>query len=717
MEPKAAFVCVVRTGGFSIQFMVTDLQKLSTIIFPPILDTSSADIIRDFFNPALAASIRYDRGVGFFSAAWLRIAAKGMAAFASSSGKARWVTSPILSEADWKALQMGDAARQDETLKNSLLVNIAELEKNLEEETLSALAWLVADGVLDFRLALPRNKLDQGEFHDKFGIFTDAEGNQVSFNGSYNDSIQGTRNYESIKIFCSWQSVLTLLVNADVDRFERLWNNSDPNVQVYNLPEAAKERIVKLRTQERPYPQPKQEQLELESSSSPSPKRQLKNPACPATIELRDYQNEAIDAWFAHDCRGLLEMATGTGKTITALAASVRLFERENRLALVMSVPYQHLVDQWHSESQLFGYRPVLAYQSRSRWINELNQLVMDFNAGYRNVISVITTHTTFSSPEFQKCIARLNMPTMMLADEAHHLGAERARQSYPAQIPYRLALSATPDRWFDDEGTACLRHYFGETVFSFPLEKAIGISLTPYYYHPHIVQLTPTELERYEELSVKIGQLAGRDDESAQQSLKLLLIRRAELLNRAVNKIDILSSLVRQEKQLEHALFYCAPGQIDEVLRMVGLEHGLLVHRFTAEEDIKERQRLLADFAQGELQALVAMKCLDEGVDVPSTKTAYFMASSSNPREFIQRRGRVLRKSPGKEYSVIHDLIAVPPTAWYTSQDSASFNLERSIVKRELERFREFAGPALNKHQAMDVIWEIASRYSLLDF
>jgi superfamily II DNA or RNA helicase len=679
-----------------------------------MLDTSSGDIIEDFFNPALICSTHYDRGVGFFSAAWLRLAAIGMTTFASNGGRARWVTSPILGEADWEALKQGDEARENSLLKSALQINIENLENSLERETLSALAWMVADGILDFKLALPRNKLEQGEFHDKFGIFTDLEGNQVSFNGSYNDSVQGTRNYESIKIFCSWEPVLSLLVDADAKRFDRLWKNEDPNVQVYSLPEAAKEQILKLRTQERPYSNPKPEIVE------PPPGWKSKRPAnpfMPKGIELRDYQIEAIDAWFSSDCRGLLEMATGTGKTITALAASVRLYERDKRLALVMSVPYQHLVDQWNSESQLFGYRPILAYQSRNRWFDDFNQQIMDFNLGYRDVISVITTHTTFCSPDFQKSIAKLQQPAMMLADEAHHLGAERARQSYPEHIPFRLALSATPDRWFDDEGTTCLRKYFGETVFSFPLEKAIGVSLTPYYYYPHLVPLTPDELEKYEELSAKIAKVAGRDDESAQQSLKLLLIRRAELLNKAANKLEVLSCLIDKQRDIEHSLFYCAPGQIDEVLQLLGLEKGLLVHRFTAEEGTVERQRLLTDFAKGDLQALVAMKCLDEGVDVPSTKTAFFLASSSNPREFVQRRGRVLRKAPGKEFSIIHDLIAVPPTTWHASQESSSFKTERSIVRRELERFKEFAGPALNKHEALDVIWEIATRYSLMDF
>lgn len=163
---------------------------LSGVSWPIVLDTSSADLIKDFFTPALARAVRYDRGVGFFSSGWLRAAAAGMISFAANKGRARWVTSPILDEADWKAMQTGNDARRDETLRRSLSCNISDFAKALERETLSALAWMIADEVISFKLALPHNKLERGDFHDKFGIFTDVEGNQVSFNGSYNDSIQ-----------------------------------------------------------------------------------------------------------------------------------------------------------------------------------------------------------------------------------------------------------------------------------------------------------------------------------------------------------------------------------------------------------------------------------------------------------------------------------------------------------------------------------------------
>jgi len=688
-------------------------MSLRILTFLPILDTPGHDIITDFFGPALSASMRYDRGVGYFSAGWLRLAAKGMSVFARNSGKARWITSPILDPDDWEAMLSGVEAKQNKALLNAVQRNIADLKTELEESTRSALAWLITDGILDFKLAVPRDNLSRGEFHAKFGIFTDAEGNQVSFHGSYNDSIQGNLNYETFSVFCSWEEHKLPYVQASVSRFERLWNNDDTNFRVYDLPEAAREQILKLRTQDRPYPNPKTDES---PKGAIKKQRTLAVPQLSQKLQLRDYQLEAIKAWFDHHCHGLLEMATGTGKTITSLAATVELFEREKRLAVIISVPYQHLVDQWCEEARAFGYQPILAYKSKQLWIDDLSHQILDFNAGHRSFISVITTHTTFASPDFQQTIARIDGPSLMLADEAHHLGAERSRMAYPHHVPFRLALSATPDRWFDDVGTAALRDYFGETVFAFPLEKAIGVSLTPYYYYPHLVPLTDDEMEQYEGLTEKIAKLMSWEEERGQEQLKFLLIKRANLLNKAEGKLDVLDRLIDEQKRITHTLFYCAPGQIDDVLRLVGWEKRILAHRFTAEESTGERQQLLSRFASGDLDALVAMKCLDEGVDVPSTHMVFFLASSSNPREFIQRRGRVLRKSPGKEFSILHDLIAAPPSKRRIS-NSPAFAAEQGIIRRELQRFKEFANLAQNKYEAVDVIWELAKRYGVLDF
>ncbi|HEU5380919.1 MAG TPA: DEAD/DEAH box helicase family protein [Ktedonobacteraceae bacterium] len=690
------------------------MRSLYDLNLVSVMDTSRHNLTTEFFEPLLSHSVFYDRGVGFFSSGWLRINTRGMVAFANNGGRARWVTSPILEEADWAALQDGHAARTDKILFDALDKNILHLSKALEEDTLSAFAWMVADEILTFKLALPHEKLYQGDFHDKFGIFTDALGNSVSFNGSYNDSIQGTRNYESIKIFGSWHSeAFRNLVQDDQQRFERLWNNLDANVRVFDIPEAAREKILQLRTGERPYKRPQWIKPHQGQQAIPykSPV-----PIFPGSIIMRPYQLEAIDAWFQHNCCGLLEMATGTGKTITALAASVRVYEEEKQLALVIAVPYQHLVDQWAEQAKLFGYRPILAYKSKKYWLEELNTHIRDYTSGYRSFLCVITTHTTFISAEFQNCMACLKKTTLLIADEAHHLGAEKSRESYPNHVSHRLALSATPDRWFDDEGTAALRAYFGETVFSFPLEKAIGVSLTPYYYYPHLVALTDEELEHYHELSNRIIRLSHSKNEDQQQALERLLIRRAKLLNNATNKLSALSELVDTQENIGHALFYCTPEQISKVTHLLMKEKCLFVSQFTANENAKEREQLLKEFASGKLQGLVAMKCLDEGVDVPSTQVAYILASSSNPREFIQRRGRVLRMAPSKDVSVIHDFITVPPI-YDRVQDSPAFESERRILRRELQRFKEFANLALNKFRAIEVIWDLAKEYDIMDF
>ena len=684
--------------------------SLADHTWPVFLNSSDTNLLADFFGPALSSSVNYDRAVGYFSSGWLRMAADGMIRFAANGGQARWVTSPILDERDWEALLSGDNARRDPALRKAIEEDVADLAEALEKETLSALAWMVADGVLTFKLALPREKLAGGEFHDKFGVFGDASGNRIVFNGSYNDSIQGNRNYESITVFSSCEPAHERLVDETGRRFERLWNNTDPNVQVFDLPKAARDQILRLRGPHRPYQEPEWVKKEREHPQLGNPAR----PSVPDDLLIRDYQLEAIEAWFENEGRGLLEMATGTGKTITALAASTRLYEREGRLAVIIACPYQHLVDQWFKEAERFGYAPLRAYQSRNTWLDDLNERAMAYNSGDTDRLCVITTHASFSTAHFQRTVERIEGPTLLIADEAHHLGAETSRRRLPEKVAYRLGLSATPDRWYDDKGTAALRSYFGQTVYRLSLADAIGVSLTPYYYYPVLVELTGEELDAYRVLSAKIGRLMAQSKGEENEQLTQLLVKRAQLLNVAENKLGVISEYVDRQPDMTHTLFYCAPGQIDDVVRTLGWEKRLKVHRFTAREDIPTRRSLLEGFANGDLQALAAMHCLDEGVDVPSTQTAYILASSSNPRQFIQRRGRVLRKFPGKNFATIYDLVAVPPAR---ELGEAELKAERAILKRELRRFAEFADSALNTQSAYEVIWELADQYEVLDF
>jgi len=451
-------------------------------------------------------------------------------------------------------------------------------------------------------------------------------------------------------------------------------------------------------------------------------------PEIPPYIILRDYQKEAIRTWFKEaKGRGILEMATGTGKTITALATFTALYKNLQNLAVIIVCPYQHLVTQWEQECHHFKMKPVLCFKSRNLWEETLNAKITSFNIGALQSLCIITTNDTLSSNIMQESIAKLKGNVMIIADEAHHLGASYLRQCLPQNAEFRLGLSATPDRWYDPIGSDALKDYFENgVIYQFGLRQAIGEFLTEYYYYPHIVALTEEENETYIELSKEIARYFVMDEDyelSNNTTLKNLLIKRARLLSSAANKLIELRKLICNRKDSLYNLFYCGDNrvdgkrQIDEVTAILGSEFGMRVHPFTAEENYRERQKLLQNFENGVLQGLVAIRCLDEGVDVPATQTAYILASSTNPREFIQRRGRILRKHPDKKYAYIHDFIVIPRNPEDVGRlDAATFNIERKMMARELKRFNEFAGLAENGPQASLEILEIAKMYHLLD-
>jgi DNA phosphorothioation system restriction enzyme len=449
-------------------------------------------------------------------------------------------------------------------------------------------------------------------------------------------------------------------------------------------------------------------------------------PTRPPEIKLRSYQIEAIKSWFSNNGQGLYEMATGTGKTLTALSTAAKLAEHLSSLAIVIVCPYTHLVDQWVKDIKKFNMDPVVAYKSKSLWENRLSEEVTAFNTGLINHYCCITTNTTFSSEAMQKIVKRMSGNVLIIADEAHHLGAEKTIKILPENIKFRLALSATPNRWYDDSGTAKLLQYFGgSVVFEYGLDKAIGTHLTNYYYYPHLIYLDQDEAEQYFEITEKLVKCMFGDDglDLDDTVVSSLLIKRARILSMARNKIKVLDDLLRDRTDSHYNIVYCGDSkvdgikQIDLVVELMREQLNMRVHTFTSREDKGLRAQLLDEFESAKLQALVAIKCLDEGVDVPATQTAYILASSTNPREFIQRRGRVLRKHPLKQYSYIHDFIVVPrPLDEIHQIEPRVFNVERNLLKRELARFTEFAQLALNGPEAHETLNEIKHAYNLLD-
>lgn len=682
--------------------------------------SDQTNTVTDFYIPCLSASSEYWRAVGYFTSQGLALAAKGLAAFIQNEGKMRLVASPVLTEDDVLAMQQGYTAR-DEVVEKAI---IRELDGDFTEiikHHLKCLAWLIAEKRLDIKIACPSelNLRNRGAiYHEKIGIFMDSEGYTVAFTGSQNETVGGlVTNFESIDVYWAWDDPHQR-VQRKSDNFQRLWNNVTHKLRVIDFPVAAKQKILEYKPSSPPSLAPQTLTDELFTNetdtaySHPSQGIDLPN-----DLYLRDYQRDAISAWFENDCRGFLEMATGSGKTITALSAIVRLAKERQRLFILVACPYQHLVVQWANEVSRFGIEARLAYQDQHSWAGRIKNAIIDYNFG--KVVCVVTTHATFTGESMQQSLEKLTGDAVLIADEAHHLGAQERREKLPEYFDFRLGLSATPKRWFDAEGTEALVAYFGETVYQFTLPQAIKRGcLCPYYYYPHLVELTDDELIEYEELTKKIARcFSTQEDELITEGpLGTLLGQRTNLLNRAENKLPKLRQLMEnQSKSLSHALFYCAPGQIDEVTSMLGHELSIRVDCFTAEESAKERQTLMHRFTSGDLQGLVAMKCLDEGVDIPNTKSAYILASSSNPREFIQRRGRILRNAPGKAKAYIHDLIAIPSLNAEVIESSPFFNTERKILRRELTRFDEFARMAKNQHRAVDEIWQLRKLYNLM--
>ena len=673
-----------------------------------IYDSSETHLVDDLMVPCLCESKAYLRGVGFFSSGWLRIASKGLLSFVENSGKATFIISPLISEADWQALQLGEEAKQNEILKQSLSESIKSLHESLEDDLLNAFAWMVADGFLEFLFAVPRDRESECDYHDKVGLFIDSGGDKVAFHGSYNDSIKGSLNGEAFSVFCSWENGQIDYVLKHEQRLCALKNDQNSQFKIFSIPEAIKDDFIKLRLSDRPYsiPDKAENSLGTEKLFSQSP------------ISLRDYQKKAISSWIANSSRGIFEMATGTGKTFTALAAAKEAQKIKRKLSIVILVPFLHLVDQWDQETRKFGFEPVLCSSDHGKWKMRLSQVVDSFNLGVAEFVCIISTHASAILDSFQKHIARLKGEHLLLiADEVHGLGAPNLRNALTDIAHLRLGLSATPWRWMDDEGTQYILNYFDRVVFEYPLEQAIGIYLTPYKYYPKLVELKPYEMDDYIYLSQKIALLQNKDDLSLdeEQNLKLLLIKRARIINEAESKFDTLGQLISQlkndlENSLSHLLFYSPSGRHKDVLKLVA-KHGIKAHEFVHTVSSKERSSLLSSFDTGELEALVAVKCLDEGVDVPSTRTAVFLASTTNPREFIQRRGRILRLAKGKSKAIIFDMIAIPPRIeGYESSDYA-----KNIFHRELPRFAEFSRVASNQFEAREVIKGILDKYGVL--
>ena len=679
-------------------------------------DTGEGNPLNEFYIPILSDSVKYDRIAGFFSSSSLAIAARGIAGLIRNNGVMRLIASPNLSASDIRVLE---EATENPTayLEMNLLSGLESIEDSFQADHLAALGWMLANGFLHLKLAYVSESEDYMEksnalFHQKVGILEDYNGNRLSFSGSLNETALGwLENIEEFKVFKEWVPGHKEFFDSDVKKFEDYWNNNRPGVKVIDAPEAVVKKLIKIGEEF------DKDAFCLKNYMNKSPN------TLPKTISLFPYQEEAKKKWTENNYQLVFEMATGTGKTRTSLACVLELLKKEKSLICIIACPQNTLLKQWveNVEELDLGFEEsVIADGTNPRWKSMLADSLNRLYVGGCKSLIIYTTHQTASSDYFiEKLTASAKkIPACFVGDEVHGLGAYKTKKALLPDYRFRIGLSATPKRWFDDYGTELLEDYFGNASFEFTISEALSTInpltgktfLAQYRYYPVFVHLTLEEMEDYVSLSKQVTKMShyAKKSEDYQKRYENLVFKRAKIIKRAQNKCyalcDVLSELQDQRGKITDTLVFTDEELMDEVVSILGVR-GIINHRFTHHQgtkpDVKyggvsEREYLIRLFKEQSYHALVAIKCMDEGIDIPTASTGIIMASSTNPREYIQRIGRVIRQHESKHVAEIYDFIVAPDFNVLSTYPEL-YEFEQAIFEKEMLRVKAISGDALN--------------------
>lgn len=687
------------------------------------------NLFREFYTPALARAISYDRAVGFFSSHSLVSNLRGLSGLVSNGGSMRLIIGHPLEDDEFMAIKQGYRLAQLFDDLNQRLEDILTGPSEGLEIHLELLSMLIASSRLEIKFAFRR----LGMYHEKIGILVDEVGDKLVFQGSANETIYALEdgyNAESIMVFPSWrQETFEHYGIPCINGFETLWKGEQKNTVTVNVPSTFYERISEkarydtklsvLAVREVGFYDHIDEAMfsSLQSFNVPTIPKQIGN----NEFVIRAHQKQAIRSWVTNSYKGILKLSTGSGKTITSIVAATKVYEaRKEKQAptvLIIAVPYKELAGQWVTNLNLFNIHPIKCWESRNRWYDDLKKEVLDIRMGSSDFLAIVVVNRTMESTDFQELVGNLDPDTMLLiGDECHNHGAKKTNQALPNAF-YRMGLSATPFRSDDDEvespfpneAKKRILDYYGGIVSEYSLGDAINDGvLCEYNYHIVPVFLTAEEQEEYEKLSAEIGKLIASVASGLTSSQRKLLTSlcgtRSRLLGGARNKLialqEVLSKIPPTERKL--SLFYCGEGKLrgdeaentDEMrviqaVSKVLSEEGWRTSRFTSAETPTDRKLIMSNFVNGDIDGLVSMKVLDEGVDVPDCSRAFILASTRNPRQYVQRRGRVLRKAPGKEVADIYDFIILP-----IGDSSAA----QALRAAELERIEDFVLLANNR-------------------
>ena len=656
--------------------------------------------------PALAATKSLRVMMGYFSSSSFAEIAPGLATFLrNTNAPFEMVISPFFTDVDFETL-IRDEEELARYAQEVFLVSVPD-EDALTRHTLECLAWLITQGRLVLKLAVMREAL----FHPKVWLFHDGV-HRAALHGSTNLTMSGlSRNREQLTLSRDWKGEEAVFhIERLQQEFDTLWSGGDEGCVVLPLPEAIEKKVIeRYKTKDMPDESmldnlwKKAYDVEVVAEPEVAASTALQVPS-KLNYESGDFahQGEAVKAWEVSGRRGILEMATGSGKTITSMIGAARLQDEVGKILVVVSAPYRPLIAQWCEEIREFSVHPInLADAGGPEARNgEIRQAGRRLRMGHSQAEVLVVSNDTLCTEAFIRTLSGVKAHKLLIADECHNLGAATFSGNPPDIFDSRLGLSATPVRQYDEEGTEALIDYFGEMCFSFSLEKAIGNCLTEYDYHVHFVELTSDEMRDWSVLTDQIASQTWKLEVGANDSyLENLLRQRRLILETADGKIEVLAGLLDSEgpRELRYTLIYATdkePEHLEEANRLLE-RRGVLFHQLTQEEtrNSKTTKRILSAFQEGMIQVLTAKRVLDEGVNIPQIKLAFILASTTVRRQWVQRRGRLLRKCSaiGKTHAVIHDFVVLPPGASSATVEELDRDARR-LVRSELDRVWEFA-------------------------
>jgi len=668
-----------------------------------------------FFSPVLSNSIECMRVGGIFTSKNFLKIAEGMKDFIMKDGIMKLVLLPNFSKEDIEAINTGLKKEEDVLLEN-WINDYEQIDEEFVKDHTKALAWMLKKKFLEIRIikikdpqgktVRPNDLENISLLRQKIGIFR-GEGKKefVTFRGNLDYDDDG--DYSHITVFRYWDSSEEKYCDEHYTEFEKFWEGEEfEYIQNYkfrtiSLPTALKQNLIQL---------------------APESKSEIK---LERPLTLWKIQKEAIKEWKKNEFRGIYEMATGTGKTRTAIGSIKELEKHNEKFITIVVVPTDTLGVQWKEELEKWGFKTTLTMKS-SNWKQEIKDLILLHKRKKIDNLCIITSYVTFANEKFQEKLLETDAKKFLISDEVHHIGAPDAQNGLNYDYDFRLGLTATLKRYFDETGTEIIKKFFHGVVYIYTMAQAIKDKhLSKYKYHIREVDLTEEEYEKYQNESLIMARLykKAKKELDAYEKFKRAAERRANVVKEAFNKLEKLNEIITERNKLNFALIYCNPGQINDAQQILNNHKPRpIFSRKITQKDTptrEEKEEIFQGMLKGNYDVILAIKILDEGWDCPEIKNCILMASSGNEKQYIQRRGRVLRPyreqyhdGSTKKFAEIYDLCVLPDIP--PDSDKEVMLMERKLAEKELARMEIMAESAMNYPDCEKIISKLRKKFRL---